>query len=76
MEITLYATREDVVRKEVDCPIPWTVGRPDLVQELEYLKGLGSDAMVYSCGPATLVRACREIAHCNGNHFKMDTFMF
>ena len=61
---------------DIDCPIKWKIGRPDLFQELRYLDELGNKAMVYCCGPTGLVQTCQQLAYLYNNHFKKETFLF
>ena len=82
MRITLYANREEreyddiETGNEMQCPIQWRNGRPDLFQELRYLDQMKNKAIVYVCGPQQLVTTCQELAHLYGNHFKKETFLF
>ena len=62
--------------RDVDCPIKWKIGRPDLFQELRYLDQLKNKAIVYCCGPTELVQTCQELAHLYNNDFKKETFLF
>ena len=66
-----YATTRDV-----DCPIKWKIGRPDLYQELRYLDQLKNKAIIYCCGPSNLVQTCQELAFLYGNHFKKEAFIW
>lgn len=50
--------------------------RPDIDAEIDALTGFGQDAVVFACGPFSLVQDCAEKTVTVGVDFKQEVFLF
>ena len=53
-------------------PLEWEYGRPILETEMRRVETLGSNALVFVCGPPSLVDECRLLAHEKGLSFRAE----
>ena len=56
-------------------PLEWEYGRPILETEMRRVETLGSNALVFVCGPPSLVDECRLLAHEKGLSFRAEGFL-
>jgi len=87
MFIKLFATRErgsiashnDLIQnrhnKHSITHINCISQRPNLFKELSHLNEYNNNALIYVCGPDSLVEDLTIIAYKNGNHIRRETFL-
>lgn len=70
---TLYVTQNE--SHEFNADLNVIKGRPDLRKEIGNLATLGTEAVVFSCGPMGLVDDCAKITKEFGVSFRYETFL-
>ncbi len=54
----------------------WCAGRPKLSEEINNLTDFGSKAVVFVCGPQTIIDECAALTLVAGVDFKQEVFLF